>query len=45
MARFSVVQKAWSKGKKLAIHGVVYKLEDGILQDLGVSLSDFSQLP
>ena len=30
-----IVRGAWEMGRKLSIHGWVYRLEDGILQDLG----------
>jgi carbonic anhydrase len=32
----SIVQSAWRAGKNLTVHGWVYKLEDGLLQELGV---------
>lgn len=39
VAKVPVVQQAWIKGEKLCIHGVVYDLRDGILKDLGITLS------
>lgn len=30
----SIVQNAWKRGQKLQIHGWVYRLSDGLLQDL-----------
>jgi carbonic anhydrase len=35
----SIVQAAWRHGQKLAVHGWVYSVQDGILQDLNVSVS------
>jgi carbonic anhydrase len=35
----SIVQAAWRRGQKLAVHGWVYSVQDGILQDLNVSVS------
>lgn len=35
VARTTIVQNAWSRGKTLAIHGWVYRIEDGIVHDLG----------
>jgi len=35
-----VVQKAWRDGQSLTVHGLIYNIEDGILHDLGVSISD-----
>jgi carbonic anhydrase len=29
-----MVQEAWSRGQELAVHGVIYRLSDGLLQDL-----------
>lgn len=36
MASSSIVQQAWSRGQILQIHGLVYRLEDGIVRDLHV---------
>ncbi|KNE55065.1 hypothetical protein AMAG_01001 [Allomyces macrogynus ATCC 38327] len=38
LAYMSVVQSAWARGQKLAIHGWIYRLEDGILEDLGLMI-------
>lgn len=39
LSRARVVQDAWAGGKTpLWIHGLVYKIEDGTLADLGVSM-------
>ncbi|MBL4908745.1 MAG: carbonate dehydratase [Alteromonadaceae bacterium] len=35
----SMIHKAWQQGQELSIHGLVYKLHDGILKDLNVSVS------
>jgi carbonic anhydrase len=35
VARTTIVQNAWSRGKALAIHGWVYRIEDGVVHDLG----------
>lgn len=34
------VQDAWARGQTLSIHGWVYSLETGIVNDLGVSVSE-----
>ena len=34
-----IVQGAWQRGQALAVHGVIYQLADGLLQDLEVSVS------
>jgi carbonic anhydrase len=35
----TVVVDAWARGQELTVHGLVYRLEDGLLRDLGVSIS------
>ena len=44
VAKTSIVQKAWNKGKKLKVHGWVYALDDGILHDLDVGVDSSDQL-
>jgi carbonic anhydrase len=39
VAHTTVVRDAWARGQELAIHGWVYDLRDGLLRDLGVSVS------
>ena len=39
VALSTVVQDAWSRGQKLAVHGWVYGLKDGLLKNLDVSMS------
>ena len=45
VARIPVIQKAWKEGKNLRVHGLVYDLHDGLLKDLGVSISKITHLP
>jgi len=33
----TIVEDAWARGQPLTVHGLVYRLEDGLLRDLGVS--------
>ena len=33
----TIVGDAWERGQELTVHGLVYDLRDGLLQDLGVS--------
>ena len=35
----TVVEDAWARRQDLTVHGLVYGLEDGLLRDLGVSVS------
>lgn len=37
--RIPVVQQAWKKGQELRVHGLIYNLKDGLLNDLGITLS------
>ena len=39
VARSTVLQDAWSRGQTLTLHGWVYGLSDGLLQDLRISLA------
>ena len=39
VARTTIVQNAWASGKSLTIHGWVYRIEDGIVHDLGFRVS------
>jgi carbonic anhydrase len=40
IARTTVVQDAWRRRQPLELHGWIYGLKDGLLQDLGVSVDD-----
>lgn len=40
----TIVQDAWSNGHALAVHGLIYSLSDGLLQDLAVRITDAAQL-
>jgi carbonic anhydrase len=39
VARTPIVQNAWGRGRRLVLHGFVYRVRDGILHDLGCRLS------
>lgn len=39
LSRSQVVRDAWSRGQPLLIHGWIYAIADGLLKDLGVTLS------
>lgn len=45
VARIPVIQKAWKDKRDLRIHGLVYSLHDGLLKDMGVSISKITHLP
>lgn len=38
------VQNAWKNGQKLAIHGWIYRLEEGILKDLNVCVTSLDEI-
>ena len=38
LSRTPVVQAAWADGRELRLHGVVYRLDEGRLRDLGVTM-------
>lgn len=41
----TVVRDAWERGQALAVHGWVYGLRDGLLRDLGLSVTAARELP
>ncbi|MCZ2141118.1 MAG: carbonic anhydrase, partial [Bacteroidia bacterium] len=44
LAITSIVQKAWSKGQKLSLHGWVYGIETGLIKDLDVTFESSSDI-
>lgn len=40
VCRTTIVQQAWGRGQDLTVHAWVYRLTDGLLHDLGFSVSD-----
>jgi carbonic anhydrase len=44
VAQTNVVQDAWARGQKLVLHGWVYGLKDGLLQDLHMTVSGADSL-
>lgn len=38
VCRTTVVQDAWKRGQQLTIHGLVYRLKDGLIRDMGFSV-------
>ena len=40
----NVVQDAWARGQELTVHGWVYGLRDGLLHDVGISISALNEL-
>ena len=44
VAQSTVVQDAWARGQALSVHGCVYRLSDGIMHDLDMSLCAADQI-
>jgi carbonic anhydrase len=40
----SVVQNAWEQGQELAVHGWIYRIQDGLLNDLDVTITNASEI-
>jgi carbonic anhydrase len=40
----TVVRDAWARGQTLTVHALIYRLTDGLLRDLGLTVSSFDQL-
>lgn len=34
----SVIQEAWERGQSLAVHGWIYRIQDGLIQDMDVTI-------
>ena len=41
----TIVQDAWRRGQKVAVHGWIYLLNDGLLRDLGMTIESPDQIP
>lgn len=44
VAETTVVQDAWRRGQQVAIHGWCYGLADGLVNDLGVTISGMAEI-
>jgi len=40
----TVVQDAWTRGQELTVHGWIYGIQDGLIRDLGMSVSEAASL-
>ncbi|MGH8371848.1 MAG: carbonic anhydrase, partial [Gammaproteobacteria bacterium] len=43
VCRSTIVQDAWRRNQPLTVHGWVYRLQSGLLQDIGITLSSESE--
>ena len=44
VGRSTPVQDAWSCGRPLAIHGWIYRISDGLLRDMGLTVQSDDDL-
>lgn len=44
LIKTSIIQNAWAQGRSLQVHGLVYDINNGILQDLNVTVGDNKEL-
>ncbi len=44
LARTTVVRDAWKKGQSLYLHGFVYGLDNGLINDLGIDIGSIDDL-
>lgn len=44
VANTTIVRAAWDRGQEVAVHGLCYRLDDGILHNLGMSCKNAKQL-
>ncbi len=45
VSQTTVVRDAWERGQTLAVHGWIYDLNDGLLRNLGTSVTSEAELP
>lgn len=45
LCRTTIVQTAWKNGQPLAVHGWVYRVDDGILRDLDICVNNANEMP
>ncbi len=44
VSRTTIVQNAWANGQELAVHGFVYGIDDGLLRDLDICITNQKEL-
>jgi len=44
VGRTTVVQNAWERGQEVAVHGLIYSLDDGLLRDLQIRIANRDEL-
>jgi carbonic anhydrase len=43
LARSTILQDAWRRGQSVTVHGLIYGLNDGRLQDLGIEVASMQE--
>lgn len=44
VGRTTPVQDAWARGQSLCVHGWIYRISDGLLRDMGLTISSDDEL-
>jgi carbonic anhydrase len=44
VCRTTIVQNAWDRGQQLGVHGWIYGVQDGLLRDLGLCITNSQEL-
>jgi len=44
VSRTTIVQNAWSRGQQLSVHGWIYGINDGLLRDLDMCVTNQSEM-
>ena len=44
VSRTTIVQTAWNRGEDLSVHGLIYSVKDGLLQDLKICIANQNDL-
>jgi carbonic anhydrase len=44
VSRTTIVQNAWGRGQELAVHGWIYGIDDGLLRDLEICITNQQEL-
>lgn len=44
VGRTTILQSAWAKGQELSVHGLIYGVGDGLLRDLGLTVTNQAEL-
>jgi carbonic anhydrase len=45
VARTDIVRDAWSRQQRITVHGLIYAIDNGLLRDLGISITRSEEAP